>query len=165
MPRIKRHDFPRDNKSLKKFMANLPRLAGNTALNFYDDSFTRQGFIDRRFQRWPARKTKDKNKRQRRNILIQSGRLRRSLRMRTAGSNVIIFTDVPYAEAHNEGKRIRGRVTVRSHTRRTTKGKTRVRRHRRKVDFKMPKRQFMGHSELLDKRLELLVTNAIDDFF
>lgn len=167
MPRPRRYDFPdfsgKANSSSRLFR-RLPALLGNTALNFFDDSWTRQGFVDQRRERWAPRKSNDKRKGNRK-ILVQSGRLRRSLRMRTRGSRVIISTDVPYAQVHNEGGRIRGKVRVRKHTRRSPRGRVNVRAHTRNVNINMPKRQFMGHSEVLDKRMVALVTRALDQIF
>lgn len=164
MPRQRRQEFPDFNQksiSSARFFKSLPTLAGNVALNFFDDSFDRQGFIDKRHSRWKPRKIQDAG----RSILVKSGRLRRSLRMSTMGNNVRISTDVPYAQIHNEGGRITGQASVRSHTRRTPSGNTTVRAHLRNLNIQIPKRQFMGASDLLDKRIEKLVTRALDQIF
>lgn len=161
MPRARRQEFPDFTKEIgqsTKLFQSLPRLAGNTALNFFKDSWSKEGFTDVRLERWPARKVNDGA---RRRLLVQTGRLRRSLRMTHTTTRVVISTDVPYAQIHNEGGQVKGTVKVKAHTR---QGRP-VRAHNRKVDFKIPKRQFMGHSKLLDRRLELLVTRSLNQIY
>lgn len=172
MPRIARAEFPdfsRLSLDVERLMPALVRGSGNLALNFFQDSFRRQGFLDRRLDRWPDRRAKDKNPRSRgdRTILVESGRLRASLRMRALGqSSVEIFTDVPYARAHNFGERVKATQRVRAHVRQTRSGqKTTVRAHDRTVDFQMPQRQFIGDSHVLEQRLELHLTRAFDQLF
>jgi hypothetical protein len=62
---------------------------------------------------------------------------------------------VPYARIHNEGGRIRGIQYVRPYTHPNLlgKGRTQVRGHARKVDFSMPRRQFIGVSRTLNNRI------------
>jgi phage gpG-like protein len=167
MPRIKRMEFPDFSKKATtsgSFFRKLPTLAGNMALNFFQDSWDREGFIDQRYKRWPDRKKSAGRKS--RKLLVKSGRLRRSLRMQVSGSRIRIFTDVPYAEAHNEGTNISGSFRIRAHKRRLPGGgTTTVRSHARQVNIKIPQRQFMGHSALLDKRLEMHVTRALNQIF
>jgi phage gpG-like protein len=167
MPRPRRQEFPDFSKkaiSSSRFFYKLPTLVGNVALNFFDDSFQREGFIDKRVNKWKPRRFNDKTKGSRK-TLVKSGRLRRSLRMRTLVNSVIISTNVPYAQIHNEGGRVQGSFTVRAHRRKTKGGSTSVRSHQRNVNIDIPKRQFMGQSDLLDKRIEMLVTNALDQIF
>lgn len=151
----------------------FPGMMGNMAVNFFIDSFNRQGWQGYTLERWVKRKAK-KDRRPGRAILVDSGRLRRSIRIVRAGiGEVEIGTDVPYAKAHNEG--FRGVVTVKAHTRNryssskvgtgkfTKKGKERlktvqtvsgsidVRQFTRKMN--LPKRQFMGYSPVLEKQI------------
>jgi phage gpG-like protein len=62
---------------------------------------------------------------------------------------------VPYARIHNEGGRVRGIQYVRPYTHPNLlgKGRTQVQGHARKVDFVMPRRQFMGASVALNERI------------
>lgn len=100
----------------KSVINTFPVLAGNEAVNFFQDSFRKQGFAGVNQQTWKKRKT-DKNKHDTgRAILVKSGRLKRSIRrMRADWQSVIVGTDVPYAEIHNEG--FRGTQTVKEHSR------------------------------------------------
>jgi phage gpG-like protein len=60
---------------------------------------------------------------------------------------------VPYARIHNEGGRVSGQRNIRAYTNRNFMGKGKavaIRAHSRRVDYTMPKRQFMGkHPQLL----------------
>lgn len=161
MPRIKRQEFPtfkKETTEAVRFFHALPKLAGNTALNFFKDSWNREAFIDTRPQKWAARSNDEGS---RRRLLVASGRLRRSLRMQYTQTRITISTDVPYAQIHNEGGPVKATVKVRAHKRRGHA----VKAHTRQVDFTMPKRQFMGASQLLNRRIERLVTNALNQIF
>lgn len=63
---------------------------------------------------------------------------------------------VPYARVHNEGLRVRAVQYVKPHHNNNFMGKgkrVQIQGFSRKIDFKMPKRQFMGHSAILNKRI------------
>lgn len=62
---------------------------------------------------------------------------------------------VPYARIHNEGGRVRGIQYVRPYTHPNLlgKGRKQVQGHARKVDFTIPRRQFMGNSVALNERI------------
>jgi phage gpG-like protein len=157
----------------KQVLLYAPAMLGNDAVNFFLDNFKRQGWLGNRLEPWKKRKRN--KKRPGRAILVDSGRLRRSIRITSIhAGTVTIGTDVPYAKAHNEG--FRGVVNVKAHTRGkyakskvgtgklTKKGKERmktvtsktgegtVKAHTRKVN--MPRRQFMGSSPYLTKQLQ-----------
>lgn len=108
---------------------------GKIAIAHYKESFDREGFNNVPFMHWKLLKKKrawpyTKNK-----ILNKTGRLKNSLRYRTytrvSSIRVDVFTNVPYAAVHNFGLR-------------AGRGK----------GFKMPKRQFLGYSKVLEKKLE-----------
>ena len=165
---------------LQDAFKKLPRWVGNAALNFYKDSWRRQGYIDRSFERWRKRSGKDKG----RAILVKSGKLRRSLRLSVAGQLVEIYTDMPYAEAHNEGMNITQVPTPRQRrffwamhqkakrTRRASEAEMYRRMALAKtLNIKVPKRQFMdipggNLSRFLERRIvlhiERLIVNALE---
>lgn len=150
--------------AFRQFKDAFPRYVGNIAVNFYKDSFRRQGFINQGgLERWPGRKGKGKNK-LKRAILVKSGRLRRSPRIiRTGLGYVVVGSDVPYARIHNEGGRIQATQKVGSFKRkaytRTWNNKKQkvsaatVKSHSRKINTVIPKRQFMGQSAFLNRRI------------
>lgn len=174
----------------RKVREELPLQLAAVAQNFFVDSFQRQGWYDGlTLKRWKPRKgerwrRKKKGRRGNRGILINTGRLRRSIKIRSARfQKIVIATDVAYAAAHNYG--YKGTVSVRSHTRRrygrekeeyttkTGKQSTRqkkvvkssftVRQHTRKMS--MPQRQFMGHSPMLDRKLNKVIERQMEHLF
>lgn len=151
---------------LDRVHIRLPRAMADVARNFFVDSFKRQGWYEDRILKT---ETKKKNTDRKRAILVKSGRLRRSIRVRRATfRRITIAAEAPYAAAHNFG--VDETVTVRAHTRRTygrvqekyttrsrkewtrTKrvetGSHTVRSHTRHMQ--LPRRQFMGDSQMLD---------------
>lgn len=170
---VRRFDFP-DFKvtrtAIDDIFKNLPVWAGNAALNFYRDSWRRQGYIDRSFVRWPQRSNTQSGKA----VLVQSGRLRRSLRLSTGATWFEVSTDVPYAKAHNEGETITQTVTAKQrgyfwarHKAAKDAGRSgEADRWKRMALSKtltitMPKRQFMGESDLLRRRIVAQVERGL----
>lgn len=161
----------------------IPRRAGVLAVNFSKDRFRSQSWVDNIREPWKKRKAESWGRKPRkgRAILVDSGRLRRSIRViSTSPDRVVIGTDVPYAEAHNEG--FTGKITqkVKAHTRRkfgriqstnieTRKRSSRrgqvgggqVKAHTRIIDQKIPRRRFIGSSALLNRQLERMITVEI----
>jgi phage gpG-like protein len=129
--------FAEHKKILKDIQAFKPQLEkvvdamGVLAANHFTTSFRNQGFTDESLQSWQPRKRTERSRMGNRAILVKSGRLRRSIRSKRFGLlSVKIYTDVPYASVHNNGERSgRGR------------------------GFKMPKRQFIGYSGVLNRKI------------
>lgn len=169
MPRANRNDFPDlsgEAKAMEKLFKALPTIAGNMALNFYNDSWRREGFVGDRFKKWARRARPDADTRSRR-LLVKSGNLRRSLRMKVSGNQVTIYTDIPYAQIHNEGGKVSGTANIKAHTRRTGGKRVQVRAHSRQVNFTVPQRQFMDVpgseiSPFLRRRIVENVKKAMD---
>jgi phage gpG-like protein len=168
-------------KHFKGVLKDVPVLLGNDAVNFFKDSFKNQGWLGNSFQPWKPRKTVTKWGKTPRNngraILVDSGRLRRSIRVTSIQAmRIVIGTDVPYARAHNEGVRLGLIQKVKEYKRNLTKlgitskkqlksrsniefgrvatGQTTVKEHTRRINQNIPQRQFMGYSPYLQKRLE-----------
>jgi phage gpG-like protein len=123
------------------------------ALSFYKNSFKNQGFTDVALQPWKPLKRarvreKGKRGRQSSKILVKSGRLRDSLKVRMRSNKeeavITIFSKVKYANIHNEG--LMGLAFG-------------------KHPFRMPKRQFVGYSTILDKRLTNIFRKKINTIF
>ncbi len=161
----------------------LPGVLGTVAVNYFKDSFKRQGWRDRYLQPWKKRAPGTKNNRGRA-ILVRSGRLRNSIRILESNPRrVVVGTAVPYAEAHNEG--FNGTVQVRAHVRHksrkqattyTRKGKEYTKMQRKATGetygvksftrkMNLPQRQFMGDSEIMNRKLDAAVTRAVDKVF
>lgn len=183
MAKAKSFDLRSAEAHFKRVLMYAPGMLGNEAVNFFTNSFRQQGWLGNSFTPWRARKASKwgkKDKRKGRAILIDSGRLRRSIRIvsNTRGI-VIIGTDVPYAKAHNEGMSLGLIQTVRAHKRRITKlgitgrktlktrtriefgrvdnGSTMVKSHKRRINQRIPQRQFMGNSPYLTAKLNRIL--------
>lgn len=139
----------------------MPARVGTCAVNFSKQRFVQQNWHDTTPEPWKprSRTRRGGERRQSGAILVDSGRLKRSIRVVSADSNrVIIGTDVPYAEIHNEG--LDGEVSVRKHSRRSRKGRLHiVKAHKRRVH--MPQRRFLGESQALATQLEELMIKEI----
>ena len=149
------------------FLKKMTNEAGTIAVNFSKERFRDKNWVDNTREKWDNRKRADRG-----SLLAKSGRLKRSIR-KLAGGNYYVFigTDVPYAQIHNEGGQVNKTVSVRAHTRNgnkrargTTRGNGRTRKtntstirvkaHTRKMNLTIVKRQFMGNSDVLTRRIE-----------
>jgi len=131
----------------------LAALISNEAVNFFTESFRRQGFTDQRLSKWKPRKgekartgkTRVKDK-EARGILIGKGsgnKLSRSIRaLNTSKKKVLVGSTVKYAGVHNYGLRAG-----------------------RGAGFKMPKRQFIGHSKQLARRIRKIIVRKVNRSF
>jgi phage gpG-like protein len=179
-------------RKAKRLGNDLPTIVGNEAIVFAKGNFRAQRFQDGgASQTWKERSSKDKNTKQKRAILVQTGRLKQSIRVISKDLNkVVIGSDVPYAKAHNEGETIATTVRVKAHrrqqrqrdTHRTVQGKqgkrssrvqfvkdtqgfTYVKAHTRKMNLKMPQRQFMGDSPVLRAQIQTEIEKHIKSIF
>jgi phage gpG-like protein len=111
-------------KNYSKMKRRLLRDMAITARDFFKvDVFEAQGFIDGGVKRWPPRK-KEKKKDRGRKILVKTGKGRRSIRSRVMSANTArVMAHAVYMGYHNRG------------------------------DKPQPKRQFMGDSRELNKKL------------
>lgn len=129
-------------KELQREIRRLSRTMGVLALNHFKGSFRKQGFVDKGLSNWTRRKG---NTDVGRAILHKTGKLKNSIRVvRKTLKSVTIGSDLKYAAVHNYGLRAgRGR------------------------GFKMPKRQFVGDSKKLErkitKELEKRVTRIFNE--
>ncbi len=139
----------------------LPERVATLAVNFSKERFSQQNWMDESAEAWAPRKRARRGgkRRQAGAILVDSGRLKRSIRkLSVSKERIVIGTDVEYAEAHNEG--YDGIVSVRPHTR-TRNGNTHnVRGHSRHA--KTEQRRFLGESAELAKRIEDLIQTEIE---
>lgn len=169
----------------KVLRSDLPKVIGHEAREHFTDNFRRGGFVDGGLKRWPDVKRRDpsspwygfeyrgerrtsyafrrdrvtgktyKAKKQKRlnyspaatkhaPLTSKRNRLMNSIHARTRGMSAVVYTAVPYARVHNEG----GEAKVFG-----------------KRSFTMPKRQFMGHSAQLDKKVKAEIERRIDAIF
>lgn len=167
-------DFARRLEAVRAAYRKLPTEIAAIAVRFSKERFVKQAWTDQNKEPWEPRKRKRGKGRSRRSqtLLVDTGRLKRSVRKIRADENaVVIGTDVPYAQIHNEGGKIKKTVGVKTHTvkehfRRQRGKKVRVKSHnvnahQRKMNTTIPRRQFIGNSRVLTKRITSLITSRI----
>lgn len=125
-------------------------MVGNTAVNFFKKGFINEGFTNNGLHKWKEVKRRQNPKikgaaASRKILTGKTGDLGRSIKFKNAGKGtIIILGDSPYAAVHNEGLK-------------AGRGK----------GFIMPKRQFIGESEELNKeidnKLNLKITKILDE--
>jgi phage gpG-like protein len=179
-------------------MLTLPYKAGVIMVAYSKDRFKYQNWIDVYPEKWQRRSRKkqwtNKGKapnNQGRALLIQSGRLRRSIRIvSTTANSVTIGSDVPYAAAHNDGlrlgvyqrvrafvrmnrKRDQYGITVGKQSKKSTRikfvknasGISHVSAHTRKMNMNLPRRRFMGESKYLANQISRMIAAEINKIF
>lgn len=146
-----------------KILELLPPVVATEGQKHFEESWDNQGFTDKDTRKWKGRKapspmnkksggqtsaySKWAKKDAGRAILVshqtdtKGTHLKDSIRAQTTPRQVIFATDKPYAQVHNEGGR-------------SGRGK----------GFMMPKRQFMGPSAQLDKKIEQKLTKEITKY-
>ena len=85
------------NENINKIIKNILRDIQVEMTDEFDQNFERQAFFS---QAWQRRKSPT---RPGGHILVDTGQLRRSIKSRTTENSVIFYTDLPYAEIHNDG--------------------------------------------------------------
>ncbi len=173
---------------VNEVMLRLPLVVGNAGVNWVKDSFRIQGFrtVSNFGIAWYPRKDKS-SKNAGRDVLIKTGRLRRSYRVLSyTATSVTIGSDLVYAAVHNEGLTIRhpggSRVLHFKSTSQNIKtgklkgkfSKERKADYAQKVDIKpydikMPKRQAMPTSEtdspIFVRDMENVIKEQFKDIF
>lgn len=133
-------NFKKKIRDFKRVKSNLPIVIGNIAKNHYVKSFRDQGFTDKTLNKWQKRSSRNRSDRRNkasRAILVDSGRLRRSIKVGRATFSYIEIGayGVSYARYHNKGTK------------------------------KIPKRQFIGESKVvrdsIRKRIRRDIKNVL----
>lgn len=144
---------------IQEFAENIfPYLAGDIAVNHFRENFDKEGFVNNGLQKWkeverrkkesswygfkPGNKKNFSQTRASDPILKDTNELRDATDydVRSNGE-VAIVNDKSYAEVHNDG----GTAYIFG-----------------KKPFTMPKRQFIGHSKELDRKLEDMITDELE---
>lgn len=134
MALFNRFEFENIVKKLDKAKVDLPKLVASDIRNYFVNSFRRQGFDGQKWQEVKRREKENQTAKDKKPILIQTGRLRRSVNesiRKTTWQEIILGIDTPYAVYHNEGT------------------------------DKIPKRQFMGQSKELDEKVKNRIERTI----
>lgn len=137
-----RESINRKIRNLKDAKRNIPFLVSNNSKNFFLQSFRNQGFTDNSLEKWQKRDNRSRRS-SGRAILVDTGALRRSIKVSQSSFNKIVITsNLPYAAVHNYGlKAGRGR------------------------GFKMPKRKFMGNSKKLNQQNIDIIKSELTKIF
>lgn len=155
------YDFGLVSDKLNEFLEGdeIKKLIGNEAVKFYKSRFDEMAWESP----WqPLKESTKKRKKNKDRILHEDGDLRDGFGFDIVSDGVIVYNETHYAKIHNEGGEIKGIFQVNDHFRKhKTKGQVHVKAHSRKVDMKIPQRQFMGfHPELIE-HLENIITEEI----
>ena len=169
MSKVDISDFTNKIDALSKAYSKIPNEVAAIAVNFSKERFRDQAWLDKSKDKWKPRAQRRKGgAKKSQTLLVDKGRLKRSIRKIHADENtVIIGTDVPYAQIQNDGGTINQTVTVKSFNKksysRTRKGRKEnvkahtVQSHSRKMNLKIPSRRFIGSSYTLERRIYLFI--------
>ena len=127
---------------INALMKEIPTIAGIEAVNHFTENFQIEGFeepgtwqeVQRRLRPPRPNHAADSLK-----ILTQSDDLGRSIKHEAQEGQVTVYSDVAYADAHNEGT--------------STAGRNR--------NVTIPKRQFIGDSQKLNEKIEKEINDRL----
>jgi phage gpG-like protein len=145
---------------------DLVTYAAVTGLNFFKESFDKQGFTNEVLEPWPQRKTGEDG----RGILMSTAHLRDSNQVLERSRDQIVFGNTAkYASIHNEGGVISIRVSARARkffwymfkATDKVKWKYMALTKKERLSITIPKRQFMGESKTLMNDIDAWVINQI----
>lgn len=147
----------------QELIEDTKRFAKVYCLQWFDDSFQKQGFTDAAFVAWDKR---DPDMSPGRAVLIDTTFLIKSLHVMGETKNEIQFgTHVPYASVHNNGERVRALQNVRAHTRNRNGKREQVKAHTRKIDRQYKERRFIGPSQQMMHGLDQWLFKQIEQRF
>lgn len=154
-------DLPDFSGLAKTIIDDARRYARVHCLNFFKDSFRKQGFTDQSFEAWDNRV--DPDYRPGGALLVSSSFLLESLQAISERKNQLVFgTYAPYAEIHNDGGVLKVRITAKSRKyfwymfqkTQDERWKWMALSKKDMMEIKVPKRQFIGESAVMMNGLE-----------
>ena len=167
----KANDIPDFGAMVAKLKKDAVRYASRAGVNFFQDSFLNQGFTDAVYEAWVERKGDVDPGRK---ILIKSSVLMNSIEVFSSSMERIEFgSREAHAEIHNNGGTISIPLTQKSRKyfwfmyRATGKEmwKGLALTKKQKITVNMPKRQFIGHSEVFMEQLNDWLVRELDKRF
>jgi len=157
--------------ALKRAKDDIARGIAVTVMNFFVDSFQRQGWLDQSLQPWPQKNPFDP-KRQGGATLIERGHLRDSIQIKSQHWKDIqvVSSGVAYAQAHNEGMTLNVPVTDRMRNYFWAKYmETNLPEYKwmamtKKTSFEinLEQRKFFGHSKAMFREIDKIVRDIIN---
>lgn len=103
----------------------------------FHKNFERKAFFKRKWK--PVKKDPGRG-----SLMLRTGALRSSLKWRREGYRIVCYSDLPYANIHNQGGTIK-----------------RVSKKGKRYSIKIPKRQFMGQSRETTKIIKAVVDEVV----
>jgi phage gpG-like protein len=164
--------FARIRTDMNQVLSSAPKAIGRIAINFMEENFEKGGFqTETGIRKWKPRKYDDGSGR---GVLIgkQSGRLMKSGTVFQADEKAVVV-GVPdniaeYGRIHNDGGTVRPKVTdkmkkfawFKFKETKEDRWKWLALTKRKRLTIKIPKRQFLGNSTELNKRIKTFFHNA-----
>ena len=154
---MKAKDFIQDLKRLESELQHLPKDVAVLAADEFDLNFARESFFGRVWQASDyVKKTRSGGK-----LLQHTGKLRKSIKHKVQGSRIEFYSNLDYANIHNEGGTVKhpggtayfkkkGETIWVSNRKAAGKNYRRTKAH----NIKIPQRQFIGEHPELDKMIE-----------
>lgn len=146
--------------SIKKRWQLMMHDIGVDLADEFDQNFERKAFFGKK---WRDRKFGNRG-----TLLVATGRLRGSIKMKATGRSITFSSDTPYAGIHNEG----GEIEVTKKMKRYfwyMYGQTGYEPYKamamKKIGSKIviPKRQFIGYHKTIDKIVEKRAQAMVED--
>ena len=172
------------SRNTQQFIRDLNRLANSLqgivndiavmSADAFDRNFETQSFFGKPWKpsKYVERENAQKGKK-RRNILQNTGHLRKSINYGTAGNLIRFYSNLPYASIHNEGGRIKHpggtayfydkkkKRPVWISNSKATRNHKRTKAH----IIDIPQRQFVGESRELNRMIEEHIEHEIMKHF
>jgi hypothetical protein len=144
----------------------VPNMIAETAVEHYKNALISKSWNGTAY---PAYGNAAKEPR-RGSLMMRSMALFNSIKPKTVTAQKVVISAgnsrVKYARAHNEGLKIIATANIGQYTNRNFMGKGKsvgIKAHRRKINFTMPKRQFMGKNPLLLGEIKTRFHNTFKD--
>lgn len=138
-----------------EILAEAAEIVAETATEYYKETFKKKAFDG---NPWSPAVCPRKNG----SLLIDSGALLNSIRPAVVTPERVVISagndKVDYAQTHNEG--FGGSVSIPAHIRHTKRKEVKVKAHTRRTNI--PKRQFLGNSAELNKKIQERIKNYIE---
>jgi phage gpG-like protein len=159
-------------KAAMQYIQNdVPKVIGIEAVKHFKENFVNEGFDG---NKWQNRKAKQQLQR---TILTGQGsgdHLADSIDYRIEGSTIVIYTDKPYGQIHNEGGTITQQVTPKQRAffwakhkeakeggDTETAGQYKAMALCKQLTITVPKREFMGNSPQLNNKITNKITRDL----
>ncbi|WP_346237752.1 phage virion morphogenesis protein [Niabella insulamsoli] len=158
-------------KAIDYIKNDVPIVIGQLAVDHFKEAFRKGGLAN---TKWESRKTPRAGSTNAQGVLVLSGDLMESIDYRIQGSTIIIYSDLLYAEIHNEG----GEITVSVKMKKFFWAKHYEMKDAGNLDLAelykrcalakkivIPKRQFIGPDPELDQQVVDKITKDLDNIF